>query len=77
MANVDCAAAIEDFLMLENHFVHGPDWNSLVVGLPNPLVQDGQTEVSEKPGLDELDEDYGHTVIPIARSTLGLSKPRI
>jgi L-alanine-DL-glutamate epimerase-like enolase superfamily enzyme len=60
MANVHCAAATENFLALENHSVDRPDWSDLVVGLPNPLIQDGYIEVPEKPGLgfDELNEDY-------------------
>jgi L-alanine-DL-glutamate epimerase-like enolase superfamily enzyme len=60
MANVHCAAATENFLVLENHSVDDPEWSDLVTGLPNPLVQDGQIVVPDKPGLgfDAINEDY-------------------
>jgi L-alanine-DL-glutamate epimerase-like enolase superfamily enzyme len=52
MASVHCAAATENFLVLENHSVDDLDrWSSLVEGLPTPLVQDGYIEVPESPGL--------------------------
>ncbi len=51
MANVHCAAATENFLVLENHSVDLPAWNDLVIGLPNPLIQDGYITVPETPGL--------------------------
>lgn len=51
MANVHCAAATENFLVLENHSVDLPAWNELVIGLPNPLIQDGYIAVPETPGL--------------------------
>lgn len=51
MANVHCAAATENFLVLENHSVDDPEWNELVSGLPNPLIQDGYIAVPETPGL--------------------------
>ena len=41
LASVHCAAATENFLVLENHSVDHPEWNELVTGLPNPLIQDG------------------------------------
>jgi L-alanine-DL-glutamate epimerase-like enolase superfamily enzyme len=59
LANVHCAAATENFIVLENHSVDLPWWNDLVVGLPKPIVQDGFIEVPEKPGLgiDDLNEE--------------------
>ncbi len=58
LAAVHCAAATENFLVLENHSVDIPDWNDLVTGLPNPLIQDGYIQVPETPGLgfQELNE---------------------
>jgi len=60
MANVHCAAATENFLVLENHSVDDPEWSNLITGLPNPLVQDGHIVVPDKPGLgfDGLNEEY-------------------
>lgn len=55
MANVHCAAATENFLVLENHSVDHPAWNDLAVGLPNPLIEDGYVEVPETPGLGIAD----------------------
>ncbi|MGC9468379.1 MAG: mandelate racemase/muconate lactonizing enzyme family protein [Anaerolineae bacterium] len=59
MASVHCAAATENFLVLENHSVDHPAWNDLVTGLPNPLIQDGYIQVPETPGLGftDLNED--------------------
>ncbi|RME64494.1 MAG: mandelate racemase/muconate lactonizing enzyme family protein [Caldilineae bacterium] len=59
LANVHCAAATENFLVLENHSVDLPDWNQLVTGLPDPLIQDGYIQVPEKPGLgfDDINEE--------------------
>jgi len=51
MANVHCAAATENFMVLENHSVDMADWNGLVEGLTNPLIQDGYIQVPETPGL--------------------------
>ena len=51
LANVHCAAATENFMVLENHSVDLPWWDSLVEGLPQPLIQDGYIQVSETPGL--------------------------
>ena len=52
MASVHCAAATENFLVLENHSVDDLErWSSLVEGLPRPLVQDGYIEVPDGPGL--------------------------
>jgi L-alanine-DL-glutamate epimerase-like enolase superfamily enzyme len=59
LANVHCALATENFLVLENHSVDHPQWNDLVTGLPNPLIQDGFVHAPEKPGLgfDDINED--------------------
>lgn len=69
LANLHCAAATENFLVLENHSVDYPDWNELVTGLSNPLIQDGFIDVPEKPGLgfDELNEDMVRKYIDPAR----------
>lgn len=65
MANVHCAAATENFLVLENHSVDYAPWNDLVTGLSNPIVQDGHIEVPEKPGLgfDDINEEVVRTHI--------------
>lgn len=59
LASVHCAAATENFLVLENHSVDEAKWNDLVTGLPNPLIQDGYIQVPETPGLgfSELNEE--------------------
>ena len=51
LASVHCAAATENFLVLENHASDVPWWDDLVTGLPRPLVQDGHIAVPETPGL--------------------------
>jgi L-alanine-DL-glutamate epimerase-like enolase superfamily enzyme len=51
MANVHCAAATENFLVLEHHSVDVPWWNDLVEGAANPIVQDGFVRVPDSPGL--------------------------
>jgi L-alanine-DL-glutamate epimerase-like enolase superfamily enzyme len=51
MANVHCAAATENFLVLENHSVDVPWWNDLVDGIEKPIVNRGFIKVPEKPGL--------------------------
>ncbi len=51
LANVHCAAATENFLVLENHSVDDPQWSEMVTGLPTPLIQDGFIQVPEGPGL--------------------------
>jgi len=50
-ANVHCAAATENFLVLENHSVDVPWWNDLVDGVEKPIVNHGFVTVPEKPGL--------------------------
>lgn len=51
MANVHCAAATENFLVLENHSVDVPWWNELVTYDNKPLVQNGYIQVPDSPGL--------------------------
>jgi L-alanine-DL-glutamate epimerase-like enolase superfamily enzyme len=51
MANVHCAAATENFLVLENHSVDVPWWNDLVEGVEKPIVNHGFITVPDKPGL--------------------------
>jgi L-alanine-DL-glutamate epimerase-like enolase superfamily enzyme len=50
-ANVHCAAATENFLVLENHAVDRPDWGDIVEGVPKPIIQKGYIKVPEGPGL--------------------------
>jgi len=51
MANVHCAAATENFLVLENHSVDVPWWGDLVEGIEKPIVNKGFVTVPDKPGL--------------------------
>src|SRR5690606_3636430 len=62
LANVHCAAATENFMVLENHSVDDPRWSNLVTGLPSPLIQDGYIQVPETPGLGftDINEDVMH-----------------
>jgi L-alanine-DL-glutamate epimerase-like enolase superfamily enzyme len=51
MANVHCAAATENFMVLENHSVDVPWWSDLVEGVEKPIVNKGFVTVPDKPGL--------------------------
>jgi L-alanine-DL-glutamate epimerase-like enolase superfamily enzyme len=51
MANVHCAAATENFLVLENHSMDIPWWDDLVEGVDKPIVNEGFIRVPEAPGL--------------------------
>jgi len=51
MANVHCAAATENFLVLENHSVDVPWWGDLVEGVSKPIVSKGFITVPNGPGL--------------------------
>ncbi len=51
LANVHCAAATENFLVLENHSVDVPWWNDLVNGVEKPIVNKGFITVPNGPGL--------------------------
>ena len=59
LASVHCAAATENFLVLENHSVDDLErWSSLVDGLPVPLIRDGHIAVPEGPGLGFTDLNH-------------------
>ncbi len=51
MANVHCAAATENFLVMENHSVDVPWWADLAEGIEKPIIQNGFIPVPERPGL--------------------------
>ena len=51
LANVHCAAATENFYVLEHHSVDFPWWEDLIDGIEKPLVVDGFAPVPEAPGL--------------------------
>jgi L-alanine-DL-glutamate epimerase-like enolase superfamily enzyme len=51
MANVHCAAATNNFLVLENHSVDVPWWSDLVEGVEKPIVNHGFIAVPDAPGL--------------------------
>ncbi len=51
MASVHCAAATENFFVLENHSMDIARWNDLCDGLTHPLIADGYIQVTEAPGL--------------------------
>lgn len=59
MANVHCAAATQNFLVLEHHSVDLPWWESLVKMTDgNPIIKKGFAPVPESPGLGiELNEE--------------------
>ncbi len=50
-ANVHCAAATENFLVLEHHNVDNEWWETLIDGVPKPIVRDGFITVPDGPGL--------------------------
>ncbi|HSW50723.1 MAG TPA: enolase C-terminal domain-like protein, partial [Bryobacteraceae bacterium] len=50
-ANVHCAAATENFLVLENHAVDRPAWGDIVDGVEKPIVNKGYVKVPDGPGL--------------------------
>ena len=59
LANIHCAAATENFTVLENHSVDLAWWDDLIGGIDKPLVVDGYARVPEGPGLGfgELNEE--------------------
>ncbi|HYM05494.1 MAG TPA: mandelate racemase/muconate lactonizing enzyme family protein [Terriglobales bacterium] len=58
MASVHCAAATENFLALENHWLDVPWWQDLVEGIDKPIISKGYITVPDKPGLGvTLNED--------------------
>jgi len=60
MANVHCAATIENFIALEMHSVDNPWWNDIVslVGQKGPMIKNGYVKITDAPGLGiELNEE--------------------
>ena len=59
LANIHCAAATENFYVLENHSVDLPWWEDLIDGIDKPLIVDGYAPVPEAPGLGfgEINEE--------------------
>ncbi|MGC4046435.1 MAG: mandelate racemase/muconate lactonizing enzyme family protein [Armatimonas sp.] len=51
MANVHCAAATENFYVLEHHSTEIGWWENLVDGIEKPIVQNGMVTVPDRPGL--------------------------
>jgi len=51
MANVHCAAATENFLVLEFHSADIPWWDDMVEGIEKPIVNRGFIKVPDGPGL--------------------------
>jgi len=51
LANVHCAAATENFLVLEYHSADVRWWDDLVEGVEKPIVNRGFVTVPDKPGL--------------------------
>ncbi len=51
LANIHCAAATENFYVLENHSVDLPWWDDLIDGVTKPMINDGYVPVPETPGL--------------------------
>jgi L-alanine-DL-glutamate epimerase-like enolase superfamily enzyme len=51
MANVHCAAATENFLVLEHHSLDIPWWDDMVEGIEKPIVKNGFINVPDAPGL--------------------------
>ena len=72
MANVHCAAATENFLVLENHSVDVPWWDDLVNGVEKPIINKGFINVPDGPGLGiTLNEEVikQHLLEPAATSS--------
>lgn len=55
LANIHCAAATENFYVLENHSVDIDWWDNLISGITAPLIQAGYARVPETPGLGFTD----------------------
>jgi L-alanine-DL-glutamate epimerase-like enolase superfamily enzyme len=51
IASVHCAAATENFLALENHWLDVAWWQDIVEGIEKPIINKGYIAVPEKPGL--------------------------
>ena len=87
LANVHCAAATENFYVLENHSVDLPWWEDLIDGIDKPLVVDGYAPVPEGPGLgfgelneaairEHLDTRPGRAAGTSSRPTPGMTSGR-
>jgi L-alanine-DL-glutamate epimerase-like enolase superfamily enzyme len=69
-ACVHCAAATENFYVLENHSVDVPWWDDMVTGAPKKIVENGFITVPDKPGLgiddynDEVIREHLHPAYP-------------
>jgi len=60
MANVHCAATIDNFIALEMHSVDNPWWNDIVTLIDDnePMIKKGFINVPDAPGLGlEINED--------------------
>jgi L-alanine-DL-glutamate epimerase-like enolase superfamily enzyme len=69
MANVHCAAAAENFLVMEFHSADVPWWEDMVTGIPKPIVDKGFINVPNAPGLgvtlnDEVVKKHLHPEQP-------------
>ena len=51
MASVHCAAATENFLVLENHSVDDAGWADIVEGIEKPVINKGYITLPNGPGL--------------------------
>ena len=51
MANVHCAAATENFLVMEFHSADVPWWEDMVTGIPKPIIDKGFITAPSAPGL--------------------------
>lgn len=51
MANVHCAAATQNFIALEHHFVDDVGFEDLATGIEKPILDNGFIKVPETPGL--------------------------
>ena len=50
-ASVHCAAATENFLVMEHHNVDDAWYDTLVDGVDKPIIQNGYIKVPDRPGL--------------------------
>jgi L-alanine-DL-glutamate epimerase-like enolase superfamily enzyme len=63
-ASVHCAAATENFLVMEHHGVDVPYYDDLVSGTSKPLVKEGFIQVPDGPGLGiELHTEAIHEML--------------
>lgn len=69
LANIHCAAATENFYVLENHSVDLDWWDDLIDGVTKPLIQNGYASVPEAPGLGfgDINEDAFHGCMDLSR----------